>query len=196
MGSVKFFFDQEASDYSARATRGLWKFFREKEAKSILALLPKVTEKTSLLDLGCGSGYYAEILCKQGIRHITCVDISARMLAQIKDPQIEKICSNIENFRITKKYDIILCAGVLEFTQNPERVFENASTMLKEKGCFILLYPKKNFLGYIYKYYHRAHHISIHLFSEKKLKNLGKTKGFKFYGSGKALPFSAVMKFL
>lgn len=191
---VKTHFDKASYHYLQRSERGLWKVVRNREVRTILSLLPEITEATTALDLGCGAGFYSDILWQYGIKNITCVDFSEKMLEQIKNSKYQKISADIEEFKNNEKYDIILCAGVLEFAKQPDRIFKNIAFLLKKTGCAILLYPTKNCLGLIYQYYHRQHGFSIQLYNELSIKKMGETVGLNSLDSKYVFPFSGVVK--
>lgn len=195
MSLIKSYFDEASGNYSEYSAGGLWRLVRNNEARVIINMLPEITDLTTALDLGCGVGFYSDVLRQQGVRNITCVDFSEKMLGQIKNQKYRKILANIEQFQSNQKYDIILCAGALEFTKNSQKVFENISLMLNKSGCFILLYPTQNYFGYLYQYYHKRHRISVNLYREKDINIFAKNVGLKFFNSAYAFPFSKVIKY-
>lgn len=196
MSLIKSYFDKASGNYSECSARGLWRLVRNNEARIIINMLPEITDLTTALDLGCGVGFYSDVLRQQGVRNITCVDFSEKMLNQIKNTKkYQKILANIEEFKSNQKYDIVLCAGALEFTKNPQKVFENISSMLNKSGCFILLYPTQNYFGYLYQYYHKRHGISVKLYREKDINIFAKSIGLSFFNSAYASPFSKVIKY-
>ncbi len=42
-------------------------------------------EGKDVIDIGCGSGVYAEWFMKESVNHLTCTDISEEMIALVKD---------------------------------------------------------------------------------------------------------------
>lgn len=195
MSSVKSHFDKVSFGYTSASDRLLWKKFRTTEALAVSEMLPRISPTTSALDLGSGSGYYADLLHSHRITQLTCIDFSENMLNQIENPSYIKIVADIEVYKSNGKYDIILCAGALEFIKSPEKVFANVSTMLKSGGSFILLCPSKSFLGRIYRIYHRSHAISVRLYDRDELSSFGSKVGLRTVKTVNVFPFSIVAKF-
>lgn len=194
MSLTKTHFNKAASNYSKRSGRGLWKAIRNNEVRAVKEMLSEANKAVAALDLGCGAGFYSNILHQQGIKDIVCIDFSEKMLNQIKAPQFQKIHAEIENFHTDRKFDIVLCAGVLEFTAEPQKVFENVSTMLKTGGAFILLYPSKTVLGSFYKNYHWwMHGLSVRLFHRREIQTYAAFAGLNFQRLLRAFPFSEVV---
>lgn len=194
MNSIKDHFDKASRQYAKSSNFGLWKYIRSQESRALIQMLPAITDNTTALDLGCGAGFYSNILQQLGIKNITCVDFSANMLGQINNSHYKKIHANIEEFIITEKYDIILCAGALEFVNEPQRVFKNVTSALGKNACFILLYPEKSFFGKLYKYYHKMHGFFIKLYSEDDMALLAREAGLKRLASAKVFPFTKIIK--
>ena len=70
-------------------------------------------KRTNILIPGCGSGYEAEYLLKQGFQRVTVIDISPVLTAQLADRlmlYVEKQLTVITGdfFEHTEQYDLIL----------------------------------------------------------------------------------------
>lgn len=195
MGLIKSHFDRVSVNYRSSSESGLWNLIRSSEAKVVSDMLPEINAHTTALDLGSGSGFYSDLLRRHRVQRLTCVDFSEKMLAKIESPDYLKISADIEEFSNNNKYDIILCAGALEFTKAPERVFENVSSMLKMGGSFILLYPRKNYLGRLYRFHHQQHGFTVKLYSDHDLRILADQVDFRSVGQVNVFPFSGVVKY-
>ncbi len=194
MNSVKSHFENAAPEYTQKSKSGLWKIIRNAEAKGVMSLLPLTTSATSALELGCGTGYYSDLLLSRKIKNLTCVDFSEEMLNQLKSPLVKKVKADIENYNVNEKFDVILCAGALEFTEDPQKVFENVSSMLSPTGVFILLYPTENFLGRFYRRHHKRNGLNVKLFSDEIIQGLSKAAGLFSAGSLAVFPFTRIVK--
>lgn len=106
MSSVKSYFDKVSPGYAKASRRLLWKKVRNHEAAAVSELLPEIGPQTRALDLGCGSGFYADLLHKLRILDMTCVDFSEKMLNQITNPEYIKIIADIEKFQSKVKYEL------------------------------------------------------------------------------------------
>lgn len=97
----------------------------------------------SVLDIGCGSGFYTDILNRLGVRDYTGIDIT--------DALFEKHKKSFPNYKFIKKdfttekhdgqYDLIIMIEVLEHIVNDDKLsfaMENVKRCLKEGGVFII----------------------------------------------------------
>jgi trans-aconitate methyltransferase len=171
MNSVKNHFDRMSSSYRQRSTSGLWKWLRKIETQLVLKALGD-GNYTSILEVGSGAGYYTEILrTKFPKAKIVCVDVSADMHLQNKTENCSMVCGDIENFSTEQKFDLILCAGVLEFVANLESALTRLGSLLQRNGRLVALLPKENIWGTQYQNFHKKNDIQIQLFSTQWCKN-------------------------
>ena len=98
---------------------------------------------TQILELGCGTGNHAAILCKEKYR-VTGLERSAEMVELAKQKKIENfepIVADITNFSINNKFDVAvsLFHVISYLTSNNQLVecFKTVNKHLNEKGIFI-----------------------------------------------------------
>lgn len=194
INKTNLYFSKVAKNYSKSSSLGLWNILRKYEKKTILEFLENKKFK-KILELGSGSGFYTYILNEYTKNKITCVDFSQTMLDQINLINIRKINSNIEEFVEKKHYDLIFCAGALEFVQDPFKVFINAKNMIGNDGLFVILVPRKNLFGILYKCFHYSNGIKINLFTKKIILKYALSSGFKVTKMTKVSLFSACYSF-
>jgi len=166
--SIQEYFNGQADSYIHKSEGFSWAFLRKRELRSCMELL-EPREGEVIWDAGCGAGYYTRALKKLGAR-IWAVDISKKMCEQISPSDAERIIQgDISQITLPQIFDKILCAGVLEFSIDPHKTIHNLSLHLKKGGRLVLLAPRKTFLGSLYYWFHRSHHISVKLFTKKEL---------------------------
>jgi len=85
----------------------------------------------------------------------------------LDNPGIEKIISDVEEFETDKRYDLILCLGILEFLDRPKKFAVKLKTFLKPKGQVVILLPQSRFYAFIYAFYFLLKGIAIHPLSLK-----------------------------
>ena len=95
-----------------------------KEESTIIPLIhQKITSDSSILDLGCGNGRYAEAL-RNDIRKYLGVDISQNFVknANLKysDEKISFVFSAAHTFYSKNKFDVILMIGLLTYMNDDE----------------------------------------------------------------------------
>ena len=191
---VKSYFDEAAIGYSKRSHRGLWKWLRNNEARVISRLIGG-GELGDVLELGSGDGYYANLLSQQGCQSLICVDISLEMLEQCSIPNCTKVVADIQEYLSQDRFNLILCAGALEFLQRPADVLRNAAQMLKDDGTFVVLMPRLSILGRIYQLYHRVHGIPPRLFRLFEIRRWANETGLHIVHWQEVPLFSLVVKF-
>lgn len=186
---TKSYFNSVASNYSKSSSKGFWNLLRRNEKNTILKLIKNKKFK-NILELGSGSGFYTKHLLNYSKNNITCVDFSQEMLDKINLLNVTKINSNIEHFKSKKKYDLIFCAGTIEFTNDVYKVFSNVKKMMSEDSFFLILVPDKNIWGLLYKLFHITHGVKINLFTNKKILHYSDYSGLEIIQMKKAFPFS------
>lgn len=130
--------------YASVSVNRLWRRLRNRE-KSCFTDMVKNLRKKDCLDMGAGSGEYSKILLQNGAKQITCVDFSSSSLSFADDPGMERVISDVEEFETDKKYDLILCLGILEFLDKPKDFLVKLKAFLKPKGRIIILLPQSGF---------------------------------------------------
>lgn len=100
----------------------------------------KLPQNAQTLDLGCGTGLTGIVL-REVSKHLTGVDIAAKMLAQAKEKHIydDLIEAEINQFLQKNKqhYDIIIAADVLPYFGALDALFQDIQQHLHEQGYFI-----------------------------------------------------------
>lgn len=98
---------------------------------------------TQILELGCGTGNHAAILCKEKYT-VTGLERSAEMVNLAKQKQIEgfnPMVADITNFSLNTKFDVVISLfHVISYLTNNEQLVECLNTVnnhLNEKGIFI-----------------------------------------------------------
>ncbi len=112
------------------------------ERPATWSLLPQNLSKLNILDLGCGSGWYAEQLSKAGAV-ITAIDISSKMVELTRKRlhgKGEFIVANLENpldFLKDSFYDIVLAPLLIHYIEDWQSFFAEIARVLKKNGLFI-----------------------------------------------------------
>jgi predicted TPR repeat methyltransferase len=100
----------------------------------------ELPQNTQTLDLGCGTGLTGVVL-RDLSKHLTGIDIAAKMLAQAKEKIIydELIETEISTFfqNNKKHYDLIVAADVLPYFGELDALFDTLQQHLNPQGYFI-----------------------------------------------------------
>ena len=149
--SVKKYYDRWSSEYDQSLHQ--WNYKAPKQSVKILAQFIKKKPKY-LLDLACGTGLFTEELLK---KFPDCIcdgsDISPKIINISKNKKIYRklFQSNFEKrIAVKSKYNIVSLIGAMTYCQDHQKLFQNVSSYLRDKGYFIFthrvdLWKKFNF---------------------------------------------------
>jgi len=132
---VRSIFDQCAEKFEKILVQGL-----EYKTPELLFNLvrPYLTEKMTILDLGCGTGLGAQ-LYRPFAKSLTGVDVSAKMLKKASE---KKVYNRLEVFDILQdwvfptKFDLIYSSDVFVYFGNLDMIIKSASSYLVKGGKF------------------------------------------------------------
>jgi SAM-dependent methyltransferase len=98
-----------------------------------------VPEQSSVLQLGCMTG---DLLAALSPAYGVGVDISPKMIekAKAKYPHLEFVCSNVERFKIDKKFDYVILSGTLGTVENIQKLLQQLSGMMSSDTRVIITY--------------------------------------------------------
>jgi peptidoglycan/xylan/chitin deacetylase (PgdA/CDA1 family) len=168
--AVKKHFDAVAGKYDASRKRGLLGAQVSGETRQVLsALAPSRGE--DILDAGCGAGFYSRYISSAGA-NVYGIDISSQMMAQYSEKGLLGRVADIENFKLNKAFDKILCAGAMEFLSEPASAIKCFREHLKCSGKLVVLYPRESLAGSLYAAYHKKHAIDLRLYAKKNMEAL------------------------
>jgi len=105
-------------------------------ARRLSGLLP-LTGISSVIELGCGSGYYTAILKKRYPRAYLCAgDISAAMLkaaaARLRDNTIDLVLQDMHRVSTDKKFDLVTANACLHWSDDIDAVLRNCRALSRE----------------------------------------------------------------
>lgn len=129
------------SDKANSPINFIYKLARTFALSSKKRLINSITKdkKGRLLDYGCGTGYFLQIMENNGWKTYGIEPNSiAREIAQTKS----NVQENIEQLKIkNKKFDVITLWHVLEHIHNINETIKILKTILKEKGKIVIAVP-------------------------------------------------------
>jgi len=170
-------YDRVSGNYSKMITRGIGGAMKNQEKDSLMRLLsPRKGER--VLDVGCGSGYYATLIKSRGAE-VFCVDISPRMVEVVKRAGIEAEVYDVQHLSLNRQFDKILCAGPLEFCRQPLAALKRLRPHVTKEGYLVLSVLNVSIFGVVYWVYHSCHGYRINLFSLRRIASLLDQAGFR-----------------
>lgn len=188
---VEKYFSARALDYQLRSVGFPWLAMRRREMRTVLDVLGNVRDM-DILELGSGSGFYTRELLARGARHIWAVDVSEPMLAALPSGAVTPVLGDAATIRLDRTFAVLLSAGMLEFVAEPEAVLANAAAHAESGARCVLLSPKPNIFGYIYREFHRSHGLRIRLFKRTWFDDVAAATGWSVVVSRSTSLFSVV----
>ena len=97
-----------------------------------------------ILEIGCGAGRFTEHILKYCKLCIS-IDMSQAIFYNVSrgNKKLKLIKSNFIKLKPKKKFDIVLCRGVLQHTPNPEEYLLKLFEFVKDEGFVIFDFYKK-----------------------------------------------------
>ncbi|NQF19921.1 class I SAM-dependent methyltransferase, partial [Enterobacter hormaechei] len=111
------------------------------EWPALKAMLPDLTGK-SVVDLGCGYGWFCRAARELGAADVTGVDISEKMLARAAeltaDPQIHYQRSDLESLKLNESsLDLVYSSLALHYLPELDTLFARVQRALKPGGSLV-----------------------------------------------------------
>lgn len=134
-----FTYEDIADAYAARVDEKPWNADYDRPA--VLALLPPLAGK-NVLDIGCGSGWYAEQYIQQGAQ-VTAIDITPKMVAYTRArlgaraTVLQADINNPFSFADDGVFDIAVAPLVLHYLEHWEGVLSEIHRVLKPEGVLV-----------------------------------------------------------
>ena len=107
-------------------------------------LLPKSLKNKSILDAGCGTGWFSKKAEEKGAKVIS-LDIGYNLLKIVRNKcNCHLVNGSLINLPMAdNSFDIVICTEAIEHTTNPEFAFNELCRILRKNGILILTVPNK-----------------------------------------------------
>ncbi len=141
--------------YAANHDRAVPYIFRKRTRDYYWSLLSNFLEKykksltmVDVLELGCGTGTYTDLVLSKDCRTYTGVDISPNMIKKaknkIKRDNCKYFCSSLEAYATTStmKFDVIFSFSFLHHLPSIEEALSQIRQLLKPGGIYIALHEE------------------------------------------------------
>lgn len=111
--------------YNKRSLKNIIGFYN-----IIISLLPSIKKQPSIIDLGCGPGYFAHEIYKKGYKNYLGIDFSNKIIVKAKEIEknFEFIVKNLldnDIVDIYNKYEFFIILEVLEHVTNDFKLISN-----------------------------------------------------------------------
>ena len=168
---------------SSKQTSMGWKVKKFLEIRSIRQLSTEhlMYSPNSVLDVGCGSGEYLNLLKSEfkDLKDICGTEISEVAAKEAKDKGFEIFIGTIEELNFDQEFDLIFLKQVIEHVHDPRFVIEKLLGFLSKRGIIVLETPLSGswdqrffskFRGATWEGFHIPRHFNV--WSEKNFKIL------------------------
>jgi SAM-dependent methyltransferase len=146
--------------------KGLLRVFRERERAEVLALA-ELESARSVIDVGCGAGFYA-LTAKAMGRYVCAVDATSAMLEGLSGRVDEMLLADVEeDLPLGRTFDRVICAGVLDFTMSPARALANLASLVAPGGRIVVSIPRVSAGGTFYRFEKWVRGMRVNLFTEQ-----------------------------
>lgn len=112
------------------------------ERPSLQALLGDI-QGTDVLDLGCGSGVYAEYFLTQQASSVTCIDMSEKMIEIVRSKLANSVKAYSQDLSVglpverSESVDIIVCPLMLHYIEDLSLLFKEVYRVLRNGGYMV-----------------------------------------------------------
>ena len=145
-----------------------YKTLSKKHPSKLLYFIPSAKEKQKALDIAGGLGQNSSVLLKKGY-DVTLIDISDVAISKINNPQITKICLDVDNYIIPQnEYDVIIMIKYFNLD-----ILKQIPTALKNGGYFVFETIKKYPISKE-KFFEIFKNFEVIYFSENPFRFVGK----------------------
>ena len=115
----------------------------------------KPFKNLNILDIGCGGGLLSEPMSRLG-GNVTGIDasekniISAKIHAKQNNLNISYFCNSPENFKSSKKFDLVLNMEIVEHVEDVNFFIKKSSELLKKNGLMFVATLNRTLKSYIF----------------------------------------------
>lgn len=140
--------DKEIAFFDAHAEGDEHNVFTPQANRRLIAAFVRLSglpNGARVADLGCGSGVFTELLCRQGYATVG-LNISPKLIAvgRHKYPELELIEGDAENLPFENaSIDGVLLSGLVHHFPDPRRLASEVKRVLKSGGRFVAFDPNR-----------------------------------------------------
>lgn len=130
--------------YDEKYFQNEWVEKSEHTLERFTALIPKnISQSSSILDIGCGSGRLISLLERQGYQNTVGIDISVSAVKAAKVKKAKFLVASAEEGLpfVSESFDLIFFLDVIEHLRRPYEALQEIYRILSPNGTLILTTP-------------------------------------------------------
>ena len=120
--------------------------------KKIVSLLKEIESSVQVMDIGCGDGFFLDLLLRMGFTRVRGIDPGRSMVDRCLERGLPAARGSLEELSGENLYDLVLLIEVLEHLDDPAAALEKIKVLLRPGGKLLLTVPVCDSL---LKRYHR-----------------------------------------
>ena len=101
----------------------------------------KVDTRQKVLEVGCGDGFWMDIVRNLGFKEVYGIEPSKHYVDICEKKGFKTYHSTIEDFKPKEKFDWALFFDILEHVKNPKEVLKKCNSLLKNDGKVFINIP-------------------------------------------------------
>jgi SAM-dependent methyltransferase len=121
----------------------------------------------TVLELGCGAGFFTRALLAQGAVHVWAVDRAAEMLRALPRDHVTPVLGDAATVALGRTFPLILAAGMFEFVK-PDGVLANAAAHAASGARLVVLYSVPTLAGRAFRAFHASHGVDARLYAREE----------------------------
>ncbi len=192
--AIRYYQNKAVLGYEMNVSRGILSYFRNRERDAVLSLAEEFSTGKTLIDVGCGGGFYTRRAKEAGLR-VTAVDICPKMLKQVEGIADETRLADLDTLALSHTYDWVVCAGVLDFVSNPDSAFSRLASLVTPGGSLLILAPRIGLGGTYYRLEKwLGGGFNVNLYSRAWFERLGAKSGLELIRMETPLPTNLAIR--
>jgi 2-polyprenyl-3-methyl-5-hydroxy-6-metoxy-1,4-benzoquinol methylase len=188
-------YEAQADGYDRHVNWGPLRFLRRRERSAVLQLarLEDPAVRT-VIDVGCGGGFYSRAAKRAG-KWVHALDIAPGMIERLRAEVDEATVADLESLSLPRRYDVVLCCGVLDFVTRPEAAFERLCALCAPGGRLVVLVPRAGPGSFPYRFEKRLAGLRVNSYRRAWLAERAARHGLALAAAVHPLPTNQALLF-
>lgn len=188
------YFQSISARFHFASTMGALRFFRQRENASVVRLAQFESPARSVIDVGCGVGFYS-LCAKNAGMYVCAVDVCEGAVEKVRPFVDETHLADIEDLKLDRQFDIVVCAGALESVSNPRLALRNLIGLVAPGGRLVLQVPMAGWVSQLYRMEKRLFGLQVRSFTERWFIRRCRSMGLVLNAIERPLPFGFTIAF-